>query len=88
MSDALIFATLFATFAVLTALRRRTVAARAVRTAAGGAQHGAAADLLDHLRLGHDRDGRRPGDGRASWLIVTALLDVAFVGVELYEFRT
>ena len=57
MSDCLIFACLFATYGVL----GRNYAGgpsrrRAVRAAAGRAQHRAAAALLDHLRLRHAGD--------------------------------
>lgn len=88
MSDALIFATLFATFGVLSSSFAGGPTPRelfdlglvAVNTAIllfSALTCGLAMIALQAGRLGAVR----------LWLIVTALLGIAFVGIELHEFR-
>lgn len=88
MSDALIFATLFATFGVMSS------------SFAGGPQPAqifelgivalnTAILLLSALTCGFAMIAMQAGNlsGTRLWLIVTGLLGAAFVGVELYEFN-
>ncbi len=50
-------------------------------------QHLAAAALVDHLRLRHDRDAAQRRQGATlAWLAITGLLGAGFVGIELHEF--
>lgn len=87
MSDALIFAALFATFGVLSS------------SFAGGVTPGevfnlplvalnTAILLLSSITFGFAMLAMEPGQVRRTqfWLLVTALLGAAFVGIELYEF--
>jgi len=89
MSDALIFATLFATYGVLSTSYAGGPAPRqifelplvAVNTAMlllSSITFGMASIAADEDRAGATR----------LWLIVTALFGAAFVGIELYEFST
>ena len=88
MSDALIFATLFATFGVMSS------------SFAGGPQQAqifelgivalnTAILLLSALTCGFAMIAMQAGNLSATrlWLIVTGLLGASFVGVELYEFN-
>ena len=88
MSDALIFATLFATFEVMSS------------SFAGGPQQAqifelgivalnTAILLLSALTCGFAMIAMQAGNLSATrlWLIVTGLLGASFVGVELYEFN-
>ena len=59
---------------------------RNVRTAGGGAEHRAAAAVVDHLRLRGPRDAAQPPGRTLAWLAITGLLGAGFVGVELNEF--
>jgi len=88
MSDALIFATLFATFGVLSSsfaggpmphelFDLRVVAVNTAVLLVSALTCGLSMIALQAGRLGQVR----------LWLLVTALLGVAFVGIELYEFR-
>ena len=84
MSDALIFAALFATFGVLSTsyaggpVPREIFDLRLVAVNSGLL-------LLSSLTFGGAMlaQGKR---GTLGWLVVTAMLGAAFVGVELYEF--
>lgn len=89
MSDALIFATLFATYGVLSTSYAGGPAPRdifelplvAVNTAlllVSSITYGFAMIAMQQNRL----------RGTQFWLVVTGLLGAAFVGVELYEFAT
>ncbi|HWK36437.1 cytochrome o ubiquinol oxidase subunit III [Sphingomonas sp.] len=89
MSDALIFATLFATYGVL-----------ATAYAGGPTQRdlfelplvalNTAILLVSSITYGFAMMAMQDGKlgGTRLWLVVTALLGMAFVGVELYEFGT
>ena len=87
MSDALIFATLFATYGVLSGSHSGGPSAReifelplvAVNTAVllvSSITYGMAMIAMQDGRLG----------GTKTWLALTGLLGAAFIGVELYEF--
>jgi cytochrome o ubiquinol oxidase subunit III len=87
MSDALIFATLFATYGVLSTSYAGGPAPReifelelvALNTAillVSSITYGFAMIAMQERKLG----------GTQLWLVITALLGIAFVGIELYEF--
>jgi len=87
MSDALLFATLFATFGVLSSsfaggpTPHELFDLRLVAVNTGILLLSALTCGLAMISLQHER----PGAVRA-WLVVTALLGIAFVGIELNEF--
>ena len=87
MSDALIFAALFATFAVLSGSFAGGPAPREIFELPLVAVNTGLL-LLSSITFGFAvlamNDDRV--DGTRRWLIVTAILGAAFVGVELYEF--
>ena len=87
MSDALIFAALFATFAVLSGSYAGGPAPREIFELPLVALNTALL-LLSSITFGFAvlemNDDRV--EGTRKWLIVTAVLGAAFVGVELYEF--
>jgi len=87
MSDALIFATLFATYGVLSSsyaggpspheiFELPLVALNTAILLVSSITYGFAMIAMQEDRLG----------GTKAWLVVTGLLGAAFVGVELYEF--
>ena len=87
MSDALIFATLFATYGVLSSsyaggpspheiFELPLVALNTAILLVSSITYGFAMIAMQEDRLG----------GTRAWLVVTGLLGAAFVGVELYEF--
>ena len=87
MSDALIFAALFATFAVLSGSYAGGPAPREIFELPLVALNTALL-LLSSITFGFavlEMNDNRV-DGTRKWLIVTAVLGAAFVGVELYEF--
>ena len=88
MSDCLIFAVLFATYGVLGGNYAAGPAPkRPVRPAAGGAQHGDAAVVLDHLWLRHAGDGAGSVGGDADLARRHRRCSASrFLGIELYEF--
>jgi cytochrome o ubiquinol oxidase subunit III len=87
MSDALIFAALFATFAVLSGSYAGGPAPREIFELPLVALNTALL-LLSSITFGFavlEMNDNRV-DGTRKWLIVTAVLGAAFVGVEIYEF--
>ncbi len=87
MSDCLIFASLFATYGVL---------GRNYAGGAGGAELfdlglvaiNTALLLLSSITFGFAMLAKQKGSvrGTMSWLVVTALFGLGFIGIELYEF--
>ncbi len=89
MTDALLFATLFATFGVLGASYAGGPAPRAIFELPLVALNTALL-LVSSLTYGMASLAMQEGKARATqgWLAVTALFGMAFVGVELFEFGT
>lgn len=87
MSDALIFATLFATFGVLSTAYAGGPAPREIFELPLVALNTALL-LVSSITYGFAMIAMQEGRlrGTQSWLVVTGLLGAAFVGVELYEF--
>lgn len=87
MSDALIFATLFATFGVLSTAYAGGPTPREIFTLPLVALNTAIL-LVSSITYGFAMIAMQEGKlgGTRFWLIVTGLLGAAFVGVELYEF--
>lgn len=87
MSDALIFATLFATFGVLSSAYAGGPTPREIFELPLVALNTALL-LVSSITYGFAMIAMQEGRlrGTQSWLVVTGLLGAAFVGVELYEF--
>ena len=87
MSDALIFATLFATFGVLSTAYAGGPAPREIFSLPLVALNTAIL-LVSSITYGFAMIAMQEGKlrGTQTWLIVTGLLGAAFVGIELYEF--
>jgi cytochrome o ubiquinol oxidase subunit III len=87
MSDALIFATLFATFGVLSTAYAGGPAPREIFELPLVALNTALL-LVSSITYGFAMIAMQEGRlrGTQAWLMVTGLLGAAFVGVELYEF--
>lgn len=89
MSDALIFAALFATFGVLSASYAGGPAPREIFELPLVALNTALL-LISSLTFGFGMIEMEAGRARGTqlWLVVTALFGAAFVGIELYEFAS
>ena len=89
MSDALIFATLFATYGVLSTSYAGGPAPRQIFELPLVALNTAML-LISSITCGMAMIAMERGEKRATqlWLAVTALFGAAFVGIELYEFAT
>jgi len=89
MSDALIFAALFATFGVLSTSYAGGPTPREIFELPLVALNTAIL-LVSSITFGFAMLAMEPGDVRRTqfWLLVTALLGACFVGIELYEFAT
>jgi cytochrome o ubiquinol oxidase subunit III len=89
MSDALIFATLFATYGVLSTSYAGGPAPRQIFELPLVAVNTAML-LLSSITFGMAMIDMEAGRTRATqgWLAVTALFGIAFVGIELYEFSS
>ncbi|MET0180702.1 MAG: cytochrome o ubiquinol oxidase subunit III [Novosphingobium sp.] len=87
MSDALLFATLFATFGVLSTSYAGGPSPREIFALPIVALNTAIL-LVSSITYGFSMLAMERGNlrGTQGWLVVTGLLGVAFVGVELYEF--
>ena len=89
MSDALIFATLFATYGVLSTSYAGGPTPREIFELPLVALNTAIL-LVSSITYGFAMIAMQEGKlaGVRTWLILTAILGIAFVGVELYEFST